>query len=423
MVRIGIIGCGRILNAHLRGYRVLREAGYDNFRITALSARNRKDAESHLVRGHGPAQKRPVTPPEAGDPLGVADEYLSDFQKDTEVAVFTDYRELVASGTVDAINDYTAVYLHHEIARLAFEHGLHVLTQKPLAVSVAAARQMQRLAREAERVFGVTEVVRYREGNRALAWAASAGAVGTPQMAVVGALGGLWSPDKIVAETPWRHRKLQAGGGGAIDIGVHLAHLLSMVLGPPRWVQATARTLANERYTRDESGTIIDTVRADVDDTVTATFGFDSGALATLFWSWAGTPTPVGIEGAPVLVGSDGMVRGGSIVSAAGESSLLESYYSSIDSTERESRYPRGITDEFALQQLAWIEAIEARRRGAQKPEFETSGEAGTADLAAAFAMLESSDRGARVEIADVLSGSVREHQRDIDEHYGLVHE
>ena len=44
MIRIGIVGCGRILNAHLQGYRQLMEAGFDNFRITALCARQEADA-------------------------------------------------------------------------------------------------------------------------------------------------------------------------------------------------------------------------------------------------------------------------------------------------------------------------------------------------------------------------------------------
>ena len=44
-VRIGIIGGARILNAHLRGYKILQENGFgDLFQITALCARKEEDA-------------------------------------------------------------------------------------------------------------------------------------------------------------------------------------------------------------------------------------------------------------------------------------------------------------------------------------------------------------------------------------------
>ena len=149
MINIAIVGCGRILNAHLQGYKKLREAGFDNFRITALVARQREDALMFLRRGEGPTPRPPVLAPETGDPLAAPHTYLSDFQDDVEVKTYTDYRAMIADGVVDAVNDFTTLDLHHQVAEAAFQAGLHLMTQKPLAISVAAAQQMIRQARAA----------------------------------------------------------------------------------------------------------------------------------------------------------------------------------------------------------------------------------------------------------------------------------
>ena len=146
MIRIGIVGCGRILNAHLQGYKQLRERGIDTFRITALCARREEDALMFRRRGEGLPPRPPVLDPATGDPLAAPHTYLSDFQDDVEVAIFTDYRELIASGSVDAINDLTMLALHHEVGAAALEAGRHLLTQKPLASSVRAARRLVDLA-------------------------------------------------------------------------------------------------------------------------------------------------------------------------------------------------------------------------------------------------------------------------------------
>ena len=119
MIRIGIVGCGRILAAHLEGYRILREAGVDGFAITALCARRADDALGYVKRGEGPPQRRAVSAI-PGDPLAVGDQYLSDFQPGTRVEVFTDYREMIASGRVDAVTDgrrIVRVHNGHEMMR------------------------------------------------------------------------------------------------------------------------------------------------------------------------------------------------------------------------------------------------------------------------------------------------------------------
>src|ERR671928_2058684 len=218
MIRIGIVGCGRILNAHLQGYKQLRERGIDTFRITALCARREEDALMFLRRGEGPPPRSPVLDPSTGDPLAAPHTYLSDFQDDVKAAVYTDYREMLADGKVDAVNDFTTLELHHQVGLAALDAGKYLLTQKPLAISVRAARRLVDLARARHLTLGVFENVRQAPATRAAAWAVRAGLIGSVQAALMGGLGGLWSPDRVVGRTPGGHPKIPGGGGCRIRI-------------------------------------------------------------------------------------------------------------------------------------------------------------------------------------------------------------
>ncbi|MFO7168486.1 MAG: Gfo/Idh/MocA family oxidoreductase, partial [Chloroflexota bacterium] len=299
MIRIGIIGCGRILNAHLQGYLRLRELGIDNFRITALCARREEDALMFRKRGEGPPPRPPVLDPSTGDPLAAPHTYVSDIHDDVIPDIYTDYRDLIASGKVDAINDTTTLALHHQVGLAALEAGLHLLSQKPLAISVRAAKKMVETAKAKGLTFGVFENVRQSRAVRAMAWAVRSGLIGEPQVSVMGSLGGLWSPDRVVADTPWRHDKLLGGGGGSIDIGVHQMHWQRYVVGEIAAVSAVARTFSPVRYRRDASGRVIEEVRPNVDDTYMATLAFERGAIGQLWWSWALEQEPLEISGGP----------------------------------------------------------------------------------------------------------------------------
>ena len=421
MIRIGIVGCGRILNAHLHGYRLLREAGFDNFRITALCARNPDDALMFRKRGEGPPPRAAVLPPESGDPLAAPHIYLDEFQPDTDVAVFSDYQEMIAAGVVDAVNDFTTLSMHHQIGAAALDAGLHLLVQKPLAISVAAARLLVDKARAHALTLGLFENVRQSPSTRAAAWAIREGLIGDLQLALFGGIGGLWSPDRIVAETPWRHRKLEGGGGGALDIGVHVMHWLRYVCGEVAAVSGTVRTFEPLRHLHGDAAAG-PSVEANVDDTYLATVTCENGALAQLMWSWGGHGEATPIPGAPVFYGSKGCIKGGEIIADSGSRrNLLDTFWAEADAALLNAQFPLAdsagapLTDGFAIQQYDWLQAIE---RGGQP---ETDGEEGLRDLAAAFGMIESSLLERTVTLDELLSGEVRGYQQEIDAHYGLT--
>ncbi|MDA9924536.1 Gfo/Idh/MocA family oxidoreductase [Verrucomicrobiales bacterium] len=414
MIRIGIIGCGRILAAHLEGYRILREAGVDNFEITALCSRKAEDAQSYVKRGEGPPQRKPVSDiPE--DPLAVGDQYLSDFQPDTEVEVFTDFRDLIAYDRVDAINDFTIHSLHHQIAEFAFAAGKHVLSQKPLAVTMEGARRMCGQAEAAGVTFGVFENLRFDQGVRHQHWAFSDdGPAGELQIAVMGNIGTWWAPDLIVAETPWRHELVQ-GGGMALDLGPHFFDMIRYI-GGGEIVSVTAQTQVVEptRYLLRD-GERVDPVSCDADDTFYAHFELESGAAGTMFGSWSGHGTNTVLGDGPVFYGSKGRVTGDRIQLDGQEEQSLASLYEANASAEmKERHFPLGLTNDFALSQLDWIRAIE----GGAQPEC--SGAEGLRDLACAYAVVESDLAGREVSVAEVESGELREYQKPIDAKFGL---
>lgn len=440
MIRIGIVGCGRILAAHLRGYRLLREAGLDDFRITALCARREDDATMYVRRGNGPRQRPPVSNI-PGDPLAIGDEYLSDFQDDVEVQVYTDYRQMIAEAPIDAINDFTIHSLHHQIAAASFAAGKDLLTQKPLALTIAAGRRMCEEADARDRVFGVFENFRQSPGTRHLRWLFQSGLCGQLQMMLLGYVGVWWAPNLVVAETPWRHAKSE-GGGISLDLGVHFFDQIRTVAGEIDTVSAQTSVLEPKRFILDAQGRAAQTILCDADDTFMAQIRTRTGVVGNLFASWGGHGESTIVGQGMVYYGSGGKVTGTQVTldpeSSAAKTSeakptsrefsdwgvaapkaarhhvLSELYDHQADAARKQHDFPRGLQDGFALAQHDWLEAIRHRR------EPETSGWEGLKDLAAAFAILESAHAGRTVQVSDVLSGELCEFQRPINEQFGL---
>lgn len=414
-LRIGIVGCGRILPAHFRGFRRLREAGIDDFRITALVARNPDDAARFRKRGEGPAPRPPVSR-NPNDSLAAPHSYVSDFQPEEEATIYETVDSMLAADVVDAVAITATLPVHHTAGLACLGAGKHLLLEKPLAITVRAARLLVEEAERRDRKIAIAETVRYEPANRLAHWLIERGSIGEPQMAVAVSIGTPeWSPDWIVADTPWRHDKLQAGGGTAIDIGVHLVHRLRYLVGEVERVSAVTRTFEPARYRRGErqSGEVF---HPDVDDAFFALPEFSNGATGTISFSWAGHGEPTGLPEGLAIYGSRGCLKDTLLIDDRGRrEEASEIFEHEANAEERQRLRPAGLHDPFALAYLDWFRAIRA------DGQPEASGLEGLRDLAAAYAVLESAEAGQAVAVDDVLSGAVDRYQRVIDEHYGLV--
>jgi predicted dehydrogenase len=413
-IRLGFVGCGYITGAHLRGLKILRDNGFDQFEVTALCSRNRENAERWIERGKGPAPFPPVSA-FAGDPLNVRDVWVRDFQ-DTTPGVYTDHRDMLRDKAVDAIVVLTAVSAHYSVASDALDNGVHSFLEKPFAITARAALRLIEKAAANKLALGVAENLRYGEGTRASGWAIHTGLLGHVQRVVSRGIGNVWSPDHIVAKTAWRHLKHEAGGGGTMDIGAHLFDALRYQCGEIEQVSALARTFEPVRYTRDDSGKVIDRVDCTADDTFFALLQFASGAIGNTVFSWAGHGEHTGFEGGSAIYGQQGCIKAGRLIRDGQQPTEVAQLFRAQAGMDKLDRFfPRGIKDSFALELCEFITAIEQGRQP------ETSGIEGLKDIAPGLAILESSTLGRPVQLIDVESGRVEAYQKEINDYWNIT--
>ncbi len=407
---LGVVGCARILPAHLRGILAMQAAGFDLFRITALCARRPEDAAMFRRPGDGPPPRAPASTNDA-DPLGATHVYVSDIHEDVVPEIFEDWRDMLRSNLVDAVLVLTPVSLHHLVALDALAAGKHVIIEKPFAISVKAGKAIADEATRRGLVAGVAESVRYAPRTRALKWVLDQDLIGRLQLWLSVGVGGEWAPDRIVAHTPWRHQKLEGGGGPAIDLGVHLMHQIRYLMGPVGEISALARTMEDKRVD-PSSGT---EVANEVEDVFLAQLRFASGAVGSAVAGWAGHGEASGLGSNPVIYGSRGCVKGNDVFNDdgfVGTSSALMAEQASPEVLAQ--LFPGGMSDPFALELFDFARACLTGK------EMEASAAEGVLDLAMAFSVLESSRLGTPVNVGDVLSGAVEDYQAEINAHYQL---
>ncbi len=82
---------------------------------------------------------------------------------------FKDLAQAVKAVPADAVLTVTPPAVHLPHAKIAFDHGLHLLTEKPIAATLEEAKEMNRLADAAGRILMVAQNYRYSAQMQTLA--------------------------------------------------------------------------------------------------------------------------------------------------------------------------------------------------------------------------------------------------------------
>lgn len=141
---------------------------------------------------------------------------------------FDDYDEFIASG-LDTVHICTPNFLHYEMAKKALDRDIHVICEKPLAISINEAESLIELAQTKGLVHAVHFNVRYYPIIRQLKRMREKGELGEIYHLI-----GSYLQDWLFYETDynWRLEPEQSGESRAIaDIGSHLLDLLEYITG------------------------------------------------------------------------------------------------------------------------------------------------------------------------------------------------
>lgn len=413
-IGLAFIGCGGIVSAHLNGLRILQDHGLDNVRVAGLCSRSAENARRYNERGNSPDPLPPIVPGTA-DPLNIRDVYVTDLEQGTPAKVYTFWQDVITDPDVDAVVILTPVASHHTIGMAAMAAGKHVLIEKPLAITTRAGRKLCEMAEEENVVLSVAESLRYHIETRAMKWALARDYIGKLEMMIQIGVGSVWSPDKIVGRTRWRHEKMQAGSGILMDVGSHVFDQVRYLMGEPRLITGTTAMIEPMRVTRDRNGEVIETVTCDVEDTAFATMTFDNDVIASFNMSWAGRPEAADMQCGGILHGDMGCIQGGNIISDhKGTLPLVGTFVDTVPPHEHHALFPDGVENPFALELHEFLSAI----REGRKPE--TDGWEGLKAVAMAMAVVESSQRGESVPFIDVYNCTIEAYQRAINDHLGI---
>ena len=196
--------------------------------------------------------------------------------------VFTNYEEMFAE--VDAVTIATPNKFHAEISIAALQAGVHVLCEKPMAITTEECLAITEAANISGKVLSTAYHYRFMKEAQAAKKMIQAGEIGEPYVARVQAI----RRRKVPGWGVFTSKELQ-GGGSVIDYGCHLLDLALWLMDDPEPIEIVGSTYNYVSKGVDQVNLWgnFDASVFEVDDHATAYIKFANGASLLFETSWA----------------------------------------------------------------------------------------------------------------------------------------
>lgn len=263
MIRVGIIGCGKIAQVrHIPEYSELEDVELAGF-YDVNKERTKELAEVHNATAYG------------------------------------SYEELLADASIDAVSVCAANSVHAEITIKALEAGKHVLCEKPMAMTLDECQAMVDAADKSGKFLMIGHNQRLAKAHakaRELILEDVIGEIITFQATFLHKGPESWSIDS--GKSNWFFDKKIAVMGAMADLGIHKTDLIHFLTGDQT---AEATAVITTLHKTDANGNKIG-----VDDNAFCIYKLKSGIVGTMTAGW----TCYGKENnSTILYGTKGVMK------------------------------------------------------------------------------------------------------------------
>ena len=191
--------------------------------------------------------------------------------------VYNTMEEMIDATQPTAVTAFGTIYEHLEVVEKAAPKGIHVMVEKPLAVSLEHAKKMEALAKKHNIVLLTNYETTWYPTNHKAYELVKSEAIGAIRKVIV--RDGHRGPKKIGINSEfldWLTDPVQNGGGAITDFGCYGINLMTWLMEGKKLISVTAVTQQQQPENNPK-----------VDDDATIILKYDTAnAVVQASWNW-----------------------------------------------------------------------------------------------------------------------------------------